>query len=305
MKIEQLLVQYLYNNKKVSLQDIGIFTLSPDVVMPAESDKETILPENAIQFEYNSKAEKDEGLIDFIVAHSRKIKPLATSDLESYTMLSRQFLNLGKPMEIEGLGTLIKSQDGIYEFSQGHTVNPKLENQAIRIKEKVEEEISFSTPPKEVKTSRSLLLMLGVLLLVGVAGALYYFLAYNKNTDIPVEDTQMVIPVTDTLNKTTDVTTNTDTSLMQKTDSLKTVAATPAQTNDGYSFKIVLKEYPTKIAADKAFAKLSSYGHTLIVVQKDSSTYKLSMPFTSPLSDTARARDSLKIFFGGRPYIDL
>jgi len=50
MKVEQLIVQYLYNNKKVSIQDIGIFTLSPDVIIPTESDKETSLPLNSIHF---------------------------------------------------------------------------------------------------------------------------------------------------------------------------------------------------------------------------------------------------------------
>jgi hypothetical protein len=305
MKIEQLIVQYLYNHKQVSVQDIGIFTLSPDVVMPTESEKETILPDNAIQFEYNAKAVKDEGLIDFIVEHTRKIKPLATSDLESYTMLSRQFLNIGKPMEIEGLGTLIKNQQGTYEFIQGHTVNPKLENNTVRIKEKIQDEISFTTPPKEAPANKGLLMLLGTLVLIGVAGALYYFLVYNKNNDIPVEETQQVEPLTDTLINTRDTSLSQDSVLMPKTDSTLTAVSQPATTKDGYTFKIVLKEYPTRMAADKAFNKLTSYGHTLIVSQKDSSAFKLSMPFTTALSDTARAKDSLRVFFGGRPYVDL
>ena len=93
MKIEQLIVQHLYNSKKVTLQDIGTFTLSPDVVMPADNDKESSMPENAVRFEYNKKAVQDDELISYIVAQTRKIKPLATSDLESYSLLAKQFLN--------------------------------------------------------------------------------------------------------------------------------------------------------------------------------------------------------------------
>jgi len=61
MKLEQLIVQYLYNNKKVTLQDIGTFTLSSDVIIPADSEKETSLPLGSIEFEYNNKAVKPTG----------------------------------------------------------------------------------------------------------------------------------------------------------------------------------------------------------------------------------------------------
>ena len=57
VKIEQLFVQYLYLRKKVTLQGIGTFTLDPNVVLPAgnDKDKDFVMPENAIQFEYDLK----------------------------------------------------------------------------------------------------------------------------------------------------------------------------------------------------------------------------------------------------------
>jgi len=298
MKVEQLIVQYLYNNKKVSIQDIGIFTLSPDVIIPTESDKETSLPLNSIHFEYNTKAGKDDGLIDFIVEHSRKIKPLATSDLESYTILSRQFLNIGKPMEIEGLGTLIKNQQGIYVFEQGQTINPKLENNTVRIKEKIQDEISFSTPPKEPTNVKGIVLIALTIVLIAVAGAIYYFAVYNKDKDVPV-DQSVVVPFSDDTTSAVVDSTN-----LAKIDSANQTTNT-LPLNDGYTFKIVLKDYAGKEAADRAFEKFTKFGHTLLVAQKDSLTYKLSMPFTTPLSDTLRAKDSLRRFFGGKPYVDL
>src|SRR5688500_4446408 len=136
MKIEQLIVQHLYNNKKVTLQDIGSFILSSNVSMPSESDKDGVMPDNAITFEYNTKATEDESLIDFIVQQTRKIKPLATSDLESYTILGREYLNIGKPFPIEGLGTLQKNQNGQYEFIQGNSVNARLQAAPAMLKEK-------------------------------------------------------------------------------------------------------------------------------------------------------------------------
>src|SRR5258707_1269991 len=135
MKIEQLIVQYLYTNKKVTLQDIGVFHLSDSVNIPVEHEKDAALPDNAISFEYNIKSVQDDGLIDFIVQQTRKIKPLATSDLESFTILGRQFMNIGKPLPIEGLGILQKNQHGEYEFIQGHSINPRLEPIPATLKE--------------------------------------------------------------------------------------------------------------------------------------------------------------------------
>ena len=305
MKVEQLIVQYLYNNKKVSIQDIGIFTISPDIIMPTESDKDINLPDGSIQFEFDSKAEKEDALIDFIIQHSRKIRPLATSDLESYSILSRQFLNIGKPLIIEGLGTLQKNQQGSYDFTQGRTLNPKLEENTVIIKEKIDEEISFSTPSKPANSNKGIMWLIVTLFLLSIAGALYYFLVYNKEKELRLEQTKVIEPVEEPMVNAID----TSNSLLLKTDSLNMIAkidsAIITTPKDGYSFKIVLKEYPTKAAVDRAFIKLTSYGHKLIVSQKDSTTYKLLMPFTGPISDTLRAKDSLKIFFFGKPYVEL
>ena len=106
MKIEQLLVQHFYNAGEVTLQGMGTFTLSPDFVMPKEQDKDLEIPSNAILFQYNSKATEDDSLINYIVEQTRKMKALASADLDSYLVLGKQFLNIGKPFAIEGLGVL-------------------------------------------------------------------------------------------------------------------------------------------------------------------------------------------------------
>jgi len=136
VKIEQLLVQHLYNSKEVTLQGIGTFRLNPQVVIPSIDDKNFVMPENAIHFEYNLRATEDEALIDYIVQHTRKIKPLASSDLDSYVTLAKQFLNIGKPLVIEGIGTVQKNQQGEYEFIPGNLVPAKTEDAPNQFKEK-------------------------------------------------------------------------------------------------------------------------------------------------------------------------
>jgi hypothetical protein len=309
MKVEQFIVQYLYNNKSVSLPDIGIFTIAMGTILPNENDKDNTLPPGSIEFEYNTHAATDEGLIDFIVGESRKIRSLATSDLESYILLSNQFLNLGKPMVIDGLGTLIKNQQGTYDFTQGLIVNPKLESKKVEVKEKIQEDISFSSPAKPAPSKKGLMLLLLAFFILSVGAALYYFLVYNENKTAPITtETAAVVANNDTAsgNAVNPVLFDTTSMAANVKDSLPTTnTVVSAAPNDGYTFKVQIKEYETKDAADKAYNRLTGYGHKLLIRMKADGTYQVLMPFNTALSDTARAKDSVRILFGGKPLIAL
>ncbi|MEO6404014.1 MAG: hypothetical protein ABIY51_05960, partial [Ferruginibacter sp.] len=75
--------------------------------------------------------------------------------------------------------------------------------------------------------------------------------------------------------------------------------------SDGYNFKVVIKQLSTKQAADIAFQRLASFGHKLVLITDDSIHYKISIPFTTPIADTLRAKDSLSRFFKTKTYIVL
>ena len=184
MKIEQLLVQHFYKHKMATLQGMGILTLSSDVIFPADNDKTIEIPANAIHFTYDDKAKEDESLINFIVQQTRKIRPLAASDLESYFALGKQFLNLGKPFIIEGIGTLHKNQQGLFEFIPGHYVSQKTEVIPAQLKEKPEGDISFASPEKERGRKKWLFfgLTLFILALAGLS-AWYFLVKKNSNEE--------------------------------------------------------------------------------------------------------------------------
>lgn len=301
MKVEHLIVQHLYNAKSVTLQGIGTIHLDPAVHIPDEADKNTSIPDNAFSFEFNLRATEDPALVDFIVQQTRKIKPLASSDLESYSILAKQFLNIGKPLTIEGVGTLLKNQAGTYEFTSGHFISPKVSEEIPKqLKEKEEVPFSFEhEAPKQRGVNKNLLLFLFIILFAGLAGmGLYYFIFKNKTPK--VEAVQETLPQEP---QQQDTVANKDTSHITTIDSSRNTAVQPPVAKDSNNFKIVLKEYPNEAAVNKAFGKLTSYGHKLVIIKVDSTKYQLAMPFTTPLSDTSRAKDSLKIFFGGKPYV--
>lgn len=301
MKIENLLVQHFYSAKEVTLQGVGTFKLSPDFVMPPENDKDLEIPDNAITFQYNSRATEDDALIGYIVRQTRKMKPLAAADLDSYLVLGKQFLNIGKPFRIEGLGMLLKNQLGEYEFTQGHSFHAKSEPAAPpTVKEKHEDEdISFASESRSSLSGRKGLLIAAIIVGLGMTGAAaWYFLTRNKNKPEQVTETPAVKPdSTQAIKLAAD-------SLNSKADSATTTV--PATINTGYTFKVVIKNYPSLLLAQKAFNRLTGYGHKLLLYTSDSVTYKVALPMNSPLSDTTRARDSVRqLLFGGNPYVEL
>lgn len=295
MKIEQLLVQQLYNHKEVSLQGIGTFRLAESVVLPADGDKDFNIPADGISFTYDPKTPEDNALIDYIVQQTRKIKPLASADLDSYTMLSKQFLNIGKPLRIEGIGTLLKTQSGQYEYIPGQYITPKMEPATKPLKEKLEEDVSFRTAAQNKPLNvKKLALIAGLLLFLGGGGfaTWWYFTHKTSNTNTAESETPKVEKETATGPDTTKPVS------VKPADS--TLATAPAPASDGSTFKIVFKVTTNKAEAIDRMNALVKRGHKVLMYTADSVTYKLATPFTSPLSDTLRAKDSLgKYYHGG------
>ena len=290
MKIEQVIVQQLYSYKKITLQGIGTFSLDSSVSLPVGSEKGMVIPENAISFDYNPKAGEDEALIDAIVQHTKKIKPLASADLDSFLMLGKQFLNIGKPFTLEGLGTLDKAQTGELIFIPGQFITPRIEApKALKENETEEKSGLFPDYNSEVKSNstRTIFIIVVILILGLGAWAAYYFFYQKTDQDV--------------VNETQPVQTNTD-SVAVKKDTV----ATPAVTNDGYTFKIVFKESIDTQEALKTLNKYKKYGHTVIMYTNDSVLYKVAEPFTLPLSDTSHIKDSLnKYYYLGKAHVEV
>ncbi len=298
MNIEQLLVQYFYIAKKVSLEQVGHFTLNDDLVIDFESEKPVQLPADSIHFVYDKTARQDDGFVEYITQQTRKIKPLAIADLESFTQLSRQFINIGKPMHIIGLGTLQRANEA-YTFVQSTMLHAKHETATVVVPEKERDEVSFKTEAPKKSNSKGILI--GLMAAVFLAALVVLYFVFIKNNAAEQQTAQVG-------NSITDEPFRQDTAPAMDT----TVAAPPVPANitsapaaDGSTFKIVIKTYPTLTAATAAKTRLESYGHTIVMQQVDSTHYTLAIPFTTPLGDTLRVRDSLSKFFNSKATVQL
>jgi len=272
MKIAQLILQQLNAEKRLTLQGIGTFFMSASPVS-SDQDKTNYQLGDLITFEYNPKAPVDESLILYIMQQTRKIRPLATSDLDSYVELGKQFLNLGKPFLIEGLGVLLKESSGNIEFSIDPTTSLHSEPAQTEMREKKSEDISFASPIRKRKPGKWqwMLVIFAALL---IFAAFYYFILRK-------EEKELVAPI-----KKIEKTATANQPTTKNTDSSK------ANTSSS-KFKIVIKEYFSQEKATNFYNRLKN-DHQLKVYTDDSIKYKVAIPITAPLSDTARVRDSIR-----------
>lgn len=292
MKIDHVLIHYLLKNKELVLQSIGRFTLNASLADTADPDKPIIIPEDAIQFQYDPRVTEDPALIDYIVVFTGKIRPLAAADLDSYLMLGRQFLNIGNPFIIPDIGTLQKNNAGELIFKGGQHFAPKIP-QRTRIEDdgkEVMEEDMFNDFLKPSGTQwGKVFLVVSILLILGLVGwAIWYYASEGRTPSKNLTTTEQVIPMQDS-------SANID-SLLKKRE-LDSVNAMKSNQPD-YTFKVLVSSTTDSIKARSRFNKLLLFKRNVVLYTNDSVTFKIAEPFTLPLSDTIRVKDSLINFYG-------
>ncbi|MGN6532739.1 MAG: hypothetical protein ACTHK0_13440 [Ginsengibacter sp.] len=292
MKIEQVLVHYLLKTKKLTLQGIGTFDLNASLPDTADPDKPIILPENSVTFHYDPKVTEDEGLVDFIVEHTHKIKPLAASDLDSFLSLGRQFLNIGKPFTLPNIGTLEKLNSGILAFKPGQLVAQKIEPNKVRSEEQEgnePEERMFNDYQKNRRSNSGakVLVVLLVLIILGFIGWAVWHYGFNqKNEPETLTTTEPVVPLKDSAYKA-------DSTIIANS------AIDSSKNADSVTFLVVISRYRNLPAAEwklKTTRKLYP-DSKLSIYTNDSVTYRVAEPYMLPLTDTARILDSMKRYF--------
>ncbi|MEO8111179.1 MAG: hypothetical protein ABI594_14145 [Ginsengibacter sp.] len=302
MKIEQALVLYLLKNKQMSLQGIGTFSIDIPLPEVTDNEKPVVIPANAVSFQYDPKVGEDESIIDFIVLHTKKIKPLASADLDSFLTLGRQFLNIGKPFTIHNIGTLDKLKSGVLEFRPGQLILQKMQAPRDLTENDVEEndtENLFNDYQKArgSNSGKRALAVIVLLLIVGFAAWAIWFFLFKKNDAQPLP-ADNIVPVSDSAGHSTDPVSNgtaPDTSKL----------ASPGNTNTA-SFDVVVKETKIQQVALTRLAILKSYGRHVVMYTNDSVTYKVAEHFQLPLSDTTKILDSLNRYYPpGQTYIEI
>lgn len=295
MKLSILLAQYFYQHKQLNLPSIGSFTLDAAVTVPDANDKNFREFLKYVQFSQQPVAKADDALIDYIRAHTGKIKPLAESDLESYLADGKLLLNIGKPFHIDGIGTLFKNKLAIYEFTPGEPSLERMElveHQAERTAPVAKKKSAFDDYNRiEAHHNRRRGLLIGTLIVIGLAVIVWGgYMLYNKK-DNPELSTAPQQLAADTSNRLPDSTSK------APADSAANAPATTAAPAGSYKF--IAETTSRKSRALTRHAFLQTLNRNFKLETTDSVTFNITVILPGTPADTTRLKDSLNAWYYG------
>jgi hypothetical protein len=303
VKFDDQLAAFLYENKTLRLEGIGTFMLDSKVSVPDEQEKEIYYPIEGLSFTYNPKSLTDEDVITYLVKKLHKIQPLVRSDLESYLSNIRQFVNLGKPYTIEGVGTLSKNNQGTFEFTPGNflpvkeELNPKREN------------ADHNYPVRsQSNAGRFLVIILIVVAALAALGGIGWGVSNLLSNRQDTNDNEQQQGFIDTIPQTgvdTSTPITTATSPLKPPVSSNITNATPGR--DSVNYKVIFEVTTLKERAHKRTVQLHNYKHNSkydTVHVGDVVRYRLFLPVRMRPSDSTRVKDSLSVFLGSHVTIE-
>ncbi len=292
MKFDLILAQYLYQHRKLNLPGIGTFEADSTVHAPDENDKKPSL--EGIAFHRTTVLNADDDLIDFIKEQTGKMKPLAISDLESFLTLGKQFLYIGKPFYLEGIGTLSLAKEGGFIFTPGEFVTTKLEDPNVERSEGKKKSVFEEDRIKHESsnnTIKKIFLALGIIAaLAGIGwGGYYVYQTYIRQQD------------SSTFHESVNVVTDSSAQVRDSSALPNGSEALPLEntTTDAGSYKFIVETTDNKLRARNRYDVLKSYGNKIRMESKDSIRYKLFFILPATDADTLRIRDSLNRWYYG------
>jgi hypothetical protein len=292
LKLATALAKYLYLHKNLNLPGVGTFTIDQSIVVPEVTDKTFLDFTRQIKFTRKNITAPDDALIEFIREQTKKIKPLAVSDLESYLEDGRILLNIGKPFELEGIGTILKLRDGTLEFTAGDAAYSRIESLYTSEKEEgpkkslSRDEVGTPAQPGSRKALIGLSIIAGLVLVVWGGYSLYDRSAQSASMTI-VENASI-----DT------ATVSTDTASLIAQPQL--AAHTVADANLPQDYKFIIEKTANKKRAIRRYNQLRSYYIDVQMETPDSTIYKLYFKLPALTSDTIRIKDSLQRMYAAK-----
>jgi hypothetical protein len=288
-KFDTLISNYLYTNKKLDIEGIGTFTLDDNFVLPPDAEKTAFFPLEGIHFVYSTRAQTSPGLLDYLVQQTGKIRSLISADFSSYVSEIKQFVNIGKPWVIEGLGTLQKIQDGSYELIPGEATSERVNMHYVDESEKDGE------PVKRNRWIVGLLFSIAIIAVIAGLGFGIYMLFIKTTDSAPVTPVVVTAPVVDTTNHAA------SDSIIKKPDSL--TVTQPSDFTNGNNYKAIFEITKWKERVNKRTTQLAQYGIRSFydsMVIRDTLRYRMFVYQKILPADSIKVRDSLSLFFGRR-----
>lgn len=288
MNFDKYFATYLYEHQFISLPNIGEFTLDTAINFANEEEKKNFFPLEGLQFSYNKKATIQPEFVQYIRSFITKPISLIESDIQDYTLQIINWLNLGKPYTIEGIGTLTKLQNGKIEFSVGVS---KVENISSIISSIANKESNFeeliidnSNRINAIKTKKTLLVFLFLFFFLLVFWIINYYIGSSKQKIAQTNSSGNII--NDTVKKA-----------VTKVIDTNTIAVFKVSDTIRYKMYFLSSKYKEK--ADKQFAywsKLEKINREEQLIN-DTIHYRLFIYKRAVPKDTTYLKISLSKYF--------
>jgi hypothetical protein len=303
--LEQYIQDVLFRQQICIVPGIGTFTLQHIPAQYNIIDKSLDPPGQRVIFD---ETWTDDGsCLEWISLKENLVPAVASRKLDKYIADLRASLQTGRPLELPGIGSLQSDTMGRISFQPEHLpgkpdslhLQPVLRADAsprvtVGTTEVVNEEVVDHTtpiPPWELEEQQSRFKWWWVAIPIAaalLATAIWWFVSNQAPTEASAENNAAAAPAaTDTMTLPAEVT-QTDTS----------IAATPA--NDTLQYYVVFATYSNRTAADKRFRKMKGWGiNVTMYTTRDSSSFKLAIPFRTLASDTSGKIDEVRKNYGG------
>lgn len=278
VNIELLVRQYLYQYKTISYPGIGRLTFSADIQLPESVEKgETVLLQG-LHFTFNLQEQLDRDFVAYVSAQTGKIQSLAAADIESYFMLHKQFVNIGKSFTVEGIGSIDKLDDGTYIFTPGYFMTANEGSSAPLKPLKIREAQPIIPKNNNIQATpinkKMIKVAIGIIVTILMIWLIWY-LVFVKNRDNSGIPTAI------------DTTKKANAGLISKPDTINA------------NFKAIIEYRYTRAGATERVKKLRILGHNAHVDSVQPDLFRIYIP----VKDTTVSVDSLQLsrITGKRP----
>lgn len=300
MALEQYITRFVYQHKEISLQGIGIIKLEDVVPDQDYLQKHKSLPITGLSFQHKPQVATTPEFIKYYSETRGKILSLAENDVEAFLGMALQFLNIGNPVELKGLGTISKQKDGSFVMVPGYFIPLKEDENNNRFKDRViSDEPSGNTNffgKKEPQSSNSAKLIIALLVIVVAAVAGWWlYSSFLKAPEITASSTAN----TDTMNVPQQVVTPPPAAVPDSIANAVTTAAAASNVDSSMvqKWKAIFREETDKAKALQVWNNYKKVSTPIQLETTDSVLFRFYVVLESSLREAPRKTDSLARFF--------
>lgn len=292
MTFDQILLLYLYQHKKISLNLFGTIELEGTIPDAEIIRKEKQISIEGLKFTYDPHVVTDEAFINFYASEKGRIIPLSASDIEAQLLMARQIVNIGNPYEIAGLGKIVKMDNGKLTMLPGYFTIPPISGSGrpVVLKERLQQAPLLKADRKEEKAADNRKIVQGLLISGVVAAvaliiwAIFKFVLPTMQGKVNQADVSVTPATTDTI--IAGPAPVIDSSIVTIRDSATLI-----------NWKAYISKTSKKKFAEDKLKRYRSFGHNVEMETPDTNRFLIYINLQSTIADTARKRDSLSKFF--------